>query len=224
MVYRKDMVRTSTNKIAKALLNTEKRSFSSLFSKALIGIVAMLWSIPNNAQTNYWQQHVIYRMDVQLNVATNIITGRQSIVYTNNSPDTLKKLFFSLYYNAFQPNSMMDVHSRSTEFLVVGRDAKGKDVTDFDSRFKYRIPNMTPAEQGHCHITSLSIGGKNQQLKEQETVLEVVLDNPILPKQTVTLNTEFESQVPRLSRRSGRDNQEGGRYSLGHFPCVRRCG
>ncbi|CAN5776936.1 M1 family metallopeptidase [soil metagenome] len=211
------MGQNSINNVIIALLNTEKFFFSSLFSKALMGIVAMLSSIPNNAQTNYWQQHVIYRMDVQLNVATNIITGKQNIVYTNNSPDTLKKLFFSLYYNAFQPNSMMDVHSRSTEFLVIGHDAKGKDVTDFDSRFKYRIPNMTPAEQGYCHITSLSVAGKSQKFKEQETVLEVVLDKPILPKQTVTLNTEFQSQVPRLSRRSGRDSQEGVRYSLGQW-------
>ncbi|MES2648873.1 MAG: M1 family metallopeptidase [Bacteroidota bacterium] len=169
------------------------------------------------AQSNYWQQHVKYRMDVHLDVATNIISGKQTINYTNHSPDSINKLYFFLYYNAFQPNSMMDVHSRSTEFLVIGRDAKGKDVTDFDSRFKFRIPNMTPNEMGYCHITKFVIAGKSQQMKEHETVLEVLLEKPILPNQTVVFNTEFESKVPKLSRRSGRDSQEGVRYSLGQW-------
>lgn len=184
---------------------------------SLMLLVATLFAFPSFSQSGYWQQHVSYQMDVKLNVHTNIITGKQAITYTNNSPDTLYKLFFSLYYNAFKPNSMMDVHSRSTELLVIGRDSKGKDITDFDGRFKYRIPNMTPGEQGYCHVKTLTVNSKEQQLKEHETVLEVILDKPILPKQKAVINTTFECQVPRLSRRSGRDSQEGIRYSLGQW-------
>jgi len=211
------MIQNLTENVNLAQANTINKSFSSLYSRALVLIITTLLSFNNIAQTTYWQQHLNYQMDINLDVFTNIITGKQTITYTNNSPDTLHRLFFSLYYNAFRPNSMMDVHSRSTEFLIVGRDAKGKDVTDFDPRFKYRISNMTPEEQGYCHVKSLSINGKNQQLKEHETILEVLLDKPILPKQTTVITTEFECQVPRLSRRSGRDNQEGVRYSLGQW-------
>lgn len=169
------------------------------------------------AQTNYWQQHVNYKMDVHLNVQTNILAGKQNIVYTNNSPDTLRQLFFHLYYNAFHPGSMMDELSRSTEFLVIGHGAKGKEVTDFDSRFKYHIDEMTPGEEGYVHIKKMTIDGKTASYAEHETILEVKLDKPVLPKQTINIATEFESQVPKLSRRSGRDNPEGVRYSLGQW-------
>ena len=73
------------------------------------------------SQPDRWQQRIKYVMDVNLNVTTNIITGIQTITYTNNSPDTLSRIFMHLFWNAFQPNSMMDVSSRSTENLVLGR-------------------------------------------------------------------------------------------------------
>jgi hypothetical protein len=37
----------------------------------------------------------------------------------------------------------------------------------------------------------------------QETILEVKLDKPILPKSKVVFEMEFESQVPLQVRRSG---------------------
>ena len=169
------------------------------------------------SQPDRWQQRIKYVMDVNLNVTTNIITGKQTITYTNNSPDTLSRIFIHLFWNAFQPNSMMDVSSRSTENLVLGRTASGNTVTDFDRRFKKRIIEMTPEEQGYCKILKISLNGRLQQTKLHETILEVNLDKKILPKSVVVFNTVFECQVPKLSRRSGRDNPEGIRYSLGQW-------
>ena len=169
------------------------------------------------SQPDRWQQRIKYVMDVNLNVTTNIITGKQTITYTNNSPDTLNRIFIHLFWNAFQPNSMMDVSSRSTENLVLGRTASGNTVTDFDRRFKKRIIEMTPEEQGYCKILKISLNGRLQQTKLHETILEVNLDKKILPKSVVVFNTVFECQVPKLSRRSGRDNPEGIRYSLGQW-------
>ncbi|MDP2058738.1 MAG: M1 family peptidase, partial [Flavobacteriaceae bacterium] len=69
----------------------------------------------SNAQTadGYWQQHVNYTMDVDMNVKNYQYTGSQTLVYTNNSPDTLHQVFYHLYFNAFQPGSEMDVRSRT---------------------------------------------------------------------------------------------------------------
>jgi hypothetical protein len=187
-------------------------------------IIALVFTAPlftaaqssQNYGTGYWQQHIKYVMDVNLDVNTNKITGRQTINYTNNSPDTLGKIFVHLYWNAFQPNSMMDVVSRNTEGLVVGR-ANGRDITDFDRRFKKKINDLAPEEQGYCRINRFMYNGKQQQTKLYETILEVSLDKKILPGATVTFNTEFECMVPKLSRRSGRDNAEGVRYSMGQW-------
>ena len=64
------------------------------------------------AQPDRWQQRVKYTMNIDMNVQTNQFTGKQKLEYWNNSPDTLTKVFYNLYFNAFQPNSMMDVRSR----------------------------------------------------------------------------------------------------------------
>ncbi len=64
------------------------------------------------AQTDRWQQRVKYKMDIRMDVKTNQFTGKQQLEYTNNSPDTLFRVFYHLQWNAFQPNSMMDVRSR----------------------------------------------------------------------------------------------------------------
>ena len=77
------------------------------------------------AQPDRWQQRVKYLMDVNMNVQTNRFTGTQKLEYWNNSPDTLDKVFYHLYWNAFQPNSMMDTRSRELgKILFRGRDGK----------------------------------------------------------------------------------------------------
>jgi hypothetical protein len=169
------------------------------------------------AQPNRWQQRISYDINVTMNVTTNVMNGTQKIVYFNNSPDTLNRIFIHLFWNAFQPNSMMDIVSRSTQDLVLGRDKDDKPVTDFDRRFRKRIDELNTEEQGNCHVSKFIFNGRSQKMKVHETILEVMLDKAILPKSSVTFNTEFECRVPKLSRRSGRDSPEGVRYSIGQW-------
>lgn len=179
--------------------------------------VLVLLPFVSFSQNGYWQQKIKYVMDIDLDVVTNKMTGKQQISYTNNSPDTLHKLFIHLFWNAFQPGSMMDVGIQYSENITLGTNAKGDKMTDFDRRFKKKIYEMLPDETGWCHVTSLSVNGQKQTVKEYETVLMVELSKPILPKATVQIQTVFESQVPKLSRRSGRDSDEGIRYSMGQW-------
>lgn len=75
------------------------------FAALLAGTSAFAQKNPN---PGYWQQHVDYKMDVNMDVKTYRYTGKQELVYTNNSPDTLRRVFYHLYNNAFQPGSEMD--------------------------------------------------------------------------------------------------------------------
>ena len=52
---------------------------------------------------NYWQQAVDYKMVVDMNVDDFTYVGEQRLIYTNNSPDVLNKVFYHLYFNAFKP-------------------------------------------------------------------------------------------------------------------------
>src|SRR5215212_7198791 len=130
------------------------------------------------SQYGYWQQRVKYTMDINMDVNTNKFTGKQRLEYTNNSPDTLKKLFYHLYWNAFQPNSMMDERSRRQGTMVIRKDRTGSDIVDWDPRVRDRIVKLGPDEIGYQRVKNLKMNGRAQQLKEHETILEVVLDRP----------------------------------------------
>ena len=54
----------------------------------------------------YWQQRVDYDIDVTLNEEKRRIDATESIVYFNNSPDTLKYLWVQLDQNKFRNDSM----------------------------------------------------------------------------------------------------------------------
>ena len=171
------------------------------------------------AQTNtavyppgYWQQKVKYTMDVNVEDAANRLKGKQKLEYWNNSPDTLTKVFYHLYWNAFQPGSMMDERSRRQ-----GSVQRPGGAPDWDGRVKDRIQNLKPDEIGYQKILSLKMNGKPQSYKILETILEVKLDKPILPKAKVVFEMEFEAQVPVQIRRSGRDNAEGVRFSMSQW-------
>lgn len=171
-----------------------------------------------SAQPGRWQQRVKYTMNINMNVETNRFTGSQKLEYWNNSPDTLKKVFYHLYWNAFQPNSMMDTRSRRQGSIVIRKDRDGNDVVDWDTRVRDRIFNLQEDEIGYQKVKSLKMNGQLQKTKMHETILEVVLTKPILPKTKVVFDMEFEAQVPLQIRRSGRDNPTTGvRYSMSQW-------
>lgn len=153
-----------------------------------------------SAQHGYWQQSVVYDMDIKMNPEKHQFSGKQTIKYINNSPDTLTQVFYHLYFNAFQPGSMMDVRSRN--------------ISDPDRRVGSRISKLSEDEIGYQKIDWLKQDGKKLDFEVVGTVAEVKLKTPLLPGQSTTLSMEFEAQVPLQIRRSGRDNSEGVEFTM----------
>src|ERR1700742_3777823 len=108
------------------------------------------------AQPDRWQQRVKYTMNINMDVVTNKFTGKQRLEYSNNSPDKLDKVFYHLYWNAFQPNSSMDVHSREQGKIMIGKRQ------DWDPRVRDRILNLKDDEIGYQKIISLKMNGVSQ--------------------------------------------------------------
>ena len=149
-----------------------------------------------NAQPDRPQQRIKYTIQANVDVASNKINGTEKIVYTNNSSDTLNKIFFHTYWNAFQPGSSMDIRSRELGQIQIRSASKFSDGLDWDARVKDRISKLSPSEIGYQHIKQVKINGVAQVLKEHETILEVVLAKAVLPKSSVQMEVEFEAQVP----------------------------
>jgi Peptidase family M1 domain len=163
------------------------------------------------AQPDRWQQKVKYKMDIDVDAAANQFTGKQRLEYTNNSPDTIRRLFYHLYWNAFQPNSMMDVRSQQLGKVMINNKP------DWDPRVRDRISKLKPDEIGYQKITSLKMDGVPQPYTIEETIMQVRLTKPVLPHTTVTLDMQFNSQVPLQVRRSGRDAANGVRLSMSQW-------
>jgi Peptidase family M1 domain len=163
---------------------------------------ALLLVVSVTAQNNtgYWQQKVDYKMDIDVDAENYQYKGEQTLVYTNNSPDVLNRVFYHLYFNAFQPGSEMDVRSRT--------------IADPDGRVEDRISKLTPSEIGYIKPTLLTQDGKKLTYEVVGTVMEVQLNKPILPGQSTTFNMEWDAQVPLQIRRSGRTNAEGVALSM----------
>ncbi|MCF6280120.1 MAG: M1 family metallopeptidase [Flavobacteriaceae bacterium] len=160
---------------------------------------------PKQVKSNphYWQQHVDYTMDIDMNVENYQYQGKQKIVYTNNSPDDLDKVFYHLFFNAFQPDSEMDTRSRN--------------IADPDRRVKDRISKLSPSEIGYIKVKSLKQNGKIVAHKTVGTILRVTLNEPIKAGESVTFDMVFEAQVPVQIRRSGRNNKEGVALSMAQW-------
>lgn len=152
---------------------------------------------------NYWQQRVEYQMDVDFDVQKHQFSGSQTLKYLNNSPDTLNRVFYHLYFNAFQPGSMMDVRSRTIE--------------DPDGRVRDRISKLNDSEIGYHKINKVEQDGSQLNYLIEGTILEVDLAEPLLPGSSTVLTMDFQSQVPVQIRRSGRNNAEGIDYSMSQW-------
>ena len=142
-----------------------------------------------------WQQHAEYFMDIKMDVSDFTFSGEQTILYTNNSPDTINKVYYHLFFNAFRPGSQMDIRSRA--------------IQDPDRRVGSRIFALEKKDFGELKVGSMEQNGKKAEFDENETVLVVKLNKPLLPGKKTELKMVFTGQVPLQIRRSGKLNKEG---------------
>ncbi len=121
----------------------------------------------------YWQQDVQYKINASLDDKTDIITGTEELSYWNNSPDTLKFVYFHLYENAFQPGSYTDdLHKNNGYNVQYGKyEAQGKDE----------------------EVTSISIDGQTVKAELDNTIMKVWLTKPLLPNSSVKFNLTFKT-------------------------------
>ncbi|MBS7786130.1 M1 family metallopeptidase [Flavobacterium sp. CYK-55] len=168
------------------------------------------------AQSNsYWQQQVDYKMNVVMDAAKYRYQGHQELVYTNHSPDTLKRVFYHLYNNAFQPGSEMDARLQAIadpdRRMVKKVKVDGKEIK------QSRIAQLKADEIGYLKIANFKQDGVAAVAKEVGTILEVTLAKPILPNSSTVLSLDFDGQVPVQIRRSGRNNIEGVEFSMAQW-------
>ena len=168
-----------------------------------IALFSSLLFIDSIQSQNYWQQEVDYKILVDVNAKNNSYKGSQEIVYTNNSQDTLNKVFFHLYFNAFKKGSEMAIR------LDNGDDA--------NTRFDVDINKLEPEEEGFLNVSNLKQDNIKVETFLSDTILEVTLADPLLPGNSSVFTMDFKGQVPITIRRAGRDSPMGVKFSMAQW-------
>ena len=169
--------------------------------RSLLILLSVLLS--SSIYGQYWQQAVDYTIEVEMDHETAQYNGTETVVYTNNSPETLHKVFFHLYYNAFQPGSEMAIRL--------------KNAADKNRRFKVDIDSLTPQQQGYLKVSGLTQDGIALTPEESETILEVPLAKALAPGESTTFSLSFNGQVPDVIRRAGKNSKEGIAFSMAQW-------
>ena len=157
----------------------------------------------NFVSAQYWQQAVDYTIEVALDHETAQYKGNQTVIYTNNSPETLHKVFFHQYFNAFKPGSEMAIRL--------------KNAGDKNGRFKVDIDSLSPKQQGNLKVSGLTQDGVMAEVVDSETILEVTLPQALAPGESTTFKMSFEGQVPDVIRRAGKNSKEGVAFSMAQW-------
>ena len=148
-----------------------------------------LWS-QSTAPPNYWQQFVHYTMEVTLDPATHMLTGTSHILYRNNSPDKLDRIYMYLYPNAFKDNN-----------TVRAREAA-----------KFYVENLPNEEAaGWLKINEFRLTPKAKAASDKavaafqvnDSILEAALPEPLLPGEEIAIDLSFTSKVRKFQDRAG---------------------
>ncbi len=122
--------------------------------------------------SDYWQQDVHYTIKAEIDKDKETIScSEYTLVYYNNSPDTLDKVYFHLFQNAFTPHSHMhDLYENNDWNIEFGeKEAKGLGT----------------------QIENLKINNKEVKTTLDNTILNATLNAPLLPQDSIVITCSF---------------------------------
>jgi len=141
-----------------------------------------------NADQGYFQQEVDYNIKVDLDPGSAKLAGVETIVYKNNSPDTLREIYFHMFYNAFQPGSYLDLEQRRAG--------------------DYSIANLSKKRMGFVKIDMLKIDDREiNDFVIDNTIMKIPLAEPLAPDGMAAIYIEFISQIPARGSRTAHSEQ-----------------
>ena len=156
-------------------------------SKHFCSVILLLLFLTPVFADDYWQQEVNYEIHVTLDDSAHTLSAHEIISYTNNSPDTLDFLWFHLWPNAYKNNETAYAKQKLEHFSTRFHFAKEKDRGYIDS-LDFSVNDIPVKWEYH---------------PEWIDVAKVYLNEPLLPGKSVTLETPFFVNIPKVFSRLG---------------------
>ena len=149
---------------------------------------------PSGDTTGYWQQRVEYRITATLDEKSHAVHASGDLVYVNQSPDTLRELFFHQYLNAFRPGSRWSA------------------VDEREGRVRFQ--NLREPDYAYERFTSApTVNGAPVVVDypgaPDSTVAHIALPRPLPPGDSVRVHFTWDARPSaRVYRRQGRRGRE----------------
>ncbi len=148
----------------------------------------------------YWQQQADYKIDVTLDDNEQSLTGKATITYINNSPDTLRYLWVALDQNRYKPNSIQNQHRT----VSVANDG-----TDKISFAAYRRQVVGDQFNGGNLIKAVTDpSGKKLNHSIIDTMMRIDLDKPLKSGQQMTFTIDWKHMIAEQKVLGGRGGYE----------------
>jgi Peptidase family M1 domain len=143
--------------------------------------------------TSYWQQKVYYTINAELDDKAKTITGFETLVYKNNSPDTLNFIWFHIYPNAYKNDS--------TALFIQLKNSKE------------RSKKIRKNNRGYIDGLSFKVNGTAAKIEphEESTYIDIVkllLPQQLKPGDSIEIKTPFTVKLPAYFSRSGYEDGE----------------
>lgn len=156
--------------------------------KLLIPTLCCLISHSVIAQSSYWQQELRYTIQAQLNETEKSITATETIVYKNNSPQTLDYIWFHIWPNAYKHDStalMMQIKGDSSRAEKLTTAGHG-----WIEALAFKVNDVPARTEPHPNLQYIDI-------------IRLVLNEPLPPGDSITISTPFKVVLPPYFSRSG---------------------
>lgn len=155
--------------------------------KRILQIIILSLLCTNSWSQQYWQQELDYKIEVSLTDSTKTLDGQLNLIYKNNSPDTLRYIWFHLWPNAYKNDrtalSDQMLQNGSTKFYFSGEDQRG-----YINRLDFKVDNNPVLIEDH---------------PQHQDIIKLILPQPLPPSSSIHINTPFRVKLPLVFSRSG---------------------
>ncbi len=160
--------------------------------KNTLFIIFLFLTSTSKAQSGYWQQYLHYSIDVKLNDKEKSITCSETIIYKNNSPHTLKCIWFHIYPNAYKDKTTAFSQQLLNDPAQKSKLCK-KCLGGFINGLNFKVNGIEAKTEAHPQYID---------------IIKVILPHPLGPHDSVTISTPFKVILPYYFSRSGYTKDE----------------
>ena len=136
--------------------------------------------LPFGAFSQYFQQDVSYQIEVKLDDKNHMLQGFETLIYKNNSPQTLDVIYMHVWPNAYKNKE-----------TALAQQLKRNEAD--------KIAKADPKDLGYIDSLDFKVNGNKVSWEYDPQHIDIVLlhlASPLAPGQQIQITTPFKVKIP----------------------------